>query len=128
MKKEEIIQAVNEVDDDLLESVQQARLSYTEKNRQSSMIRKAVISLTAMAAVIAGVMIINRKRPEEQEPVAAETPDPVPDIDGQGEKVTLALSHKLTTAAGLSVVMYPDLKEETDYNPCPHSSGGSPLR
>ena len=37
MKKEEIIQAVNEVDDDLLESVQQARLSYTEKNRQSSM-------------------------------------------------------------------------------------------
>ncbi|MBQ9823740.1 MAG: C39 family peptidase [Solobacterium sp.] len=117
MKKEEIIQAVNEVDDDLLESVQQARLSYTEKNRQSSMIRKAVISLTAMAAVIAGVMIINRKRPEEQEPVAAETPDPVPDIDGQGEKVTLALSHKLTTAAGLSVVMYPDLKEETDYNP-----------
>ena len=32
MKKEEIIQAVNEVDDDLLESVQQARLSYTEKN------------------------------------------------------------------------------------------------
>lgn len=115
MIKEDIIQAINEVDDDLLESAQQARTGYIKKNKQSSMIRRTVISLTAMAAVIAAVMITNRRKPEETEPVAAVTP--TPEISEPGEKAVLTLSHQSTAGTGMSVVMYPDLKEETDYNP-----------
>lgn len=115
MKKEDIIQAINEVDDDLLESAQQARTGHIKKNKQSSMIRRTVISLTAMAAVIAAVMITNRRKPEETDPVTAVTP--TPEISEPGEKAVLTLSHQNTAGTGMSVVMYPDLKEEPDYNP-----------
>lgn len=116
MKKDDLIQALNEIDDDLLESVQRQRMNPVKK--KLAIYRPlAGLIVTACAVAIVAVSIRRDPEPDGQEVITA-TPEPVevtPDLNLK----TIELSHDMqnTASAGFSIVMYPDLKKEKDYNP-----------
>lgn len=109
MKKEEIMQAINEVDDDLLISAQKARRKHRQNQKHQSMIKTAVI-LTAAASLI--VVISWQMHHQTDNPTTII--EPGRDTE---EKTILTLNKTITDGMGMSVVMYPDIKKETDYNP-----------
>lgn len=119
MKKEDLIQAINEVDDDLLERAQQVRMTPAKKPLNT---KKLIISVTAAACAVALLAVINRKPDDENTPVAVdpvpqETDKPEPPAKDQLEVLTLTHQADSSGSMGFSIVLYPDLKREMDYNP-----------
>lgn len=115
MKKEEIIRAINEVDDNLLESTQKARMKHKEKCTKTTMIRRTAIALCTFAVLVVAVILTDNRLPEQHESITGRTEEPAP--DDRQERIVLYLSRHMTVGGGMSVVMYPDLKQETDWNP-----------
>lgn len=120
MKKEDLANALNEIDDDLLLSVQRARMAPAKIPFYR---RKSFIAVTAAACVFA-VMIATVPRPQRSHD---ETPA-VTDTQGHGllgssssvknpEVITLSHEQYNSSSSGFGIVLYPDLKAETDYNP-----------
>ncbi len=120
MKKEDLANALNEIDDDLLLSVQRARMTPVKKPFYQ---RKIVIALTAAMCVFA-VMIATIPRPQRDLNDTSAVSEPSSNgLLGSSSNVKkpemISLSHELynTASSGFGIVLYPDLKAETDYNP-----------
>lgn len=119
MKKDDLIQALNEIDDDLLESVQRQRMNPVKRKPAYY---KPLSGLIVTACAVAAVAVIIRSNPA---PSGGQIVSVSPETERNGEQTperslsVIKLSHDLQSTAsnGFSIVMYPDLKEEKDYNP-----------
>lgn len=119
MKKEDLIQALNEIDDDLLESVQRQRM---ESPKKKPVINRPLIGLITAACVIVFAAVSLRKDPETaggnltmNTPAATEKEDEP--ADSSLKTISISRDLESSGSAGFSIVMYPDLTKEKDYNP-----------
>lgn len=113
MKKEDLIDAVNEVDDNMLKDAENARISYMKNRGRKAVIRRTVLLLGAAACTAGIVFWQNRQKPEEiiENTPVSETAEPAPELE------MITIQHELPVSGGMSAVMYYDLKNEKDYNP-----------
>lgn len=119
MKKEDLIKALGEIDDDLLAAAQAQRMKSTAKKPY---MRKTFIGILGMAAAVAAVAILFRPAEQDTGGGNLSSPNTVrnqPEETEQTEPEKIVLSHNLvnTGSAGISIEMYPDLSKEPDYNP-----------
>ena len=118
MKKEDLIKALGEIDDDLLAAAQAQRMKSPAKKPY---MRKTFIGILGMAAVLAvfAVLLSPSRQDTGQTPVLSNSGRNQPVETEQTELKKIVLSHHLVNAgsAGLCIEMYPDLSKEPDYNP-----------
>ena len=119
MKKEDLIKALGEIDDDLLAAAQAQRMKPPAKKPY---MRKTFIGVLGMAAAVAAIAILFRPAEQDSGKGNVLSPNTVrnqPEETEQTEPEKIVLSHNLvnTGSAGLSIEMYPDLSKEPDYNP-----------
>lgn len=111
MKKEDIVDALNELDGEYLESAQNMRIAHILNRHRHTLFVRAGTAVTALACAVAGILLINKPvtPPEIIDVTPTDTPLPL-------ETVVLP-STGPTTGIGFMVLMYPDYSKETDYNP-----------
>ena len=112
MKKVDLINALNETEDDLLEAAQNARLAYTA-SRRTKRITAGILSAAAVSVCFLYFIRPVKVPDTVPDPVADKTPVPAP--EEQHEPVTV--SRNINAGMGMSAVMYYDLTDEPDYNP-----------
>lgn len=104
MKREDLINAVSDIDEEFIADAYNARIRHTEqKKRKALYIRFA--ALTAAAACIIGVIVFNK--PGEQEPIADVPATQEPDNTKDLEKITLSKNGS-SSGMGIYTLLYPD--------------------
>ena len=120
MKKEDLIDALNEADETMVEAAGQARRNYQSQKKRKAVWTRTAAGIGALAAVIAGIMIVQKPAPSESEQAIDVTPTPHetdPKKDYSDLPAITLTRNPSVGGGGLAWLMYPDYTKETDYNP-----------
>ena len=104
MKREDLINAVSEINEEYIEDANRARIKHSEQKKRKSLYIRSAALMTA-AVCITAVVIFNR--PHVPEPVIDVPVTPEPGNTQELEKITLSKTGS-SSGMGIYTLMYPD--------------------
>ena len=104
MKREDLINAVSDIDEEFISDACNARIAHTEQKKRKEFYYRFA-ALAAAAACIIGVIVLNK--PQEQEPVTDVPVTQDPDQTKELEKITLSKNGS-SSGMGIYTLLYPD--------------------